>query len=118
VNSGAHIEADGNIIVFGALRGLAHAGARGDARAVIISFDLGAPQLRIGGHIGFTTETPTVAEVPAETQGFAKVRGDVVGGLNNLFGRSRMTPRTFNPEIAWVEGGEIRIGSYQGRLPA
>jgi septum site-determining protein MinC len=118
VNSGAHIEADGNIIVFGALRGLAHAGARGDARSVIISFDLGAPQLRIASHIGFTTETPEAPEVPVETQGFAKVRGDVVGGLSNLLGRGRMTPRTFNPEIAWVEGGEIRIGSYQGRLPA
>ena len=44
VNAGAHIEADGNIVVFGSLRGLAHAGARGDERAVIISFDLGSPK--------------------------------------------------------------------------
>lgn len=118
VNAGAHIEADGNIIVFGSLRGLAHAGARGDARAVIISFDLGAPQLRIADHIGFTGEEPVVPEVSDEPQGFAKVRGDVVGGLTSLLGRSRIVSRTFDPEIAWVEGGEIRIGSYQGRLPA
>ena len=118
VNSGAHIEADGNIIVFGSLRGLAHAGARGDSRAVIISFDLGAPQLRISDHIGFISETPEITEPMTEPQGFAKVRGDVVGGLTSLLGRGRLAPRTFNPEIAWVEAGEIRIGSYQGRLPA
>jgi hypothetical protein len=33
-------------------------------------------------------------------------------------GRGRQPARAFNPEIAWVEGGEIRIGSYQGRLPS
>lgn len=116
VNAGAHIEADGNITVFGSLRGLAHAGARGDARAVIISFDLGAPQLRIADHIGFATAAP--APVEEEPQGFAKLSGDVVGGLSSLLGRSRQPARAFNPEIAWVEGGEIRIGSYQGRLPS
>lgn len=117
VNAGAHVEADGNIIVFGSLRGLAHAGARGDARSVIISFDLGSPQLRIADHIGFTGEEPVVPEVQDEPQGFAKVRGDVVGGITNLLGRGRIASRSFDPEIAWVEGGEIRIGSYQGRLP-
>ena len=117
VNSGAHIEADGNIIVFGSLRGLAHAGARGDDRAVIISFDLGSPQIRIAGHIGFTGEEP-VAPEPPEPQGIAKMRGEVVDGLSNLLRRSRAIPRHFSPEIAWVENGEIRIGNYQGRLPA
>ena len=116
VNSGAHIEADGNIVVFGSLRGLAHAGARGDARAVIVSFDLGAPQLRIADHIGFASGSPVSAE--PEPHGLAKISGDVVGGLSSLLGRARQPDRAFNPEIAWVEGGEIRIDSYQGRLPA
>ena len=118
VNAGAHIEADGNIVVFGSLRGLAHAGARGDTRSVILSFDLGAPQLRIGDHIGFTGEEPVITEPPPEPVGFAKVRGDVVDSLSGLLGRARPVHRAFDPEIAWVEGGEIRIGSYQGRLPA
>lgn len=118
VNAGAHIEADGNIVVFGSLRGLAHAGARGDTRSVILSFDLGAPQLRIGDHIGFTGEEPVIVDPPSEPVGFAKVRGEVVGSLSNLLGRARPVHREFDPEIAWVEGGEIRIGSYQGRLPA
>ena len=117
VNAGAHIEADGNIVVFGSLRGLAHAGARGDDRSVIISFDLGSPQIRIADHIGFTGEEPVAPELP-EPQGFARMRGDVVGGISNLLRRNRTSQRDFSPEIAWVEDGEIRIGSYQGRLPA
>ena len=117
VNAGAHIEADGNIMVFGSLRGLAHAGARGDTRAVIMSFDLGAPQLRIADHIGFTGEEPVLPEPASEPAGLAKMRGEVVGGLSSLLGRSRTLSRAFEPEIAWVEGGDIRIGSYQGRLP-
>ena len=117
VNSGAHIEADGNIVVFGSLRGLAHAGARGDERAVIISFDLGSPQIRIADHIGFTGEEP-VAPEPEEPNGFAKMRGGVVDGISSLLKRGRITPRHFSPEIAWVESGEIRIGNYEGRLPA
>jgi hypothetical protein len=117
VNAGAHIEADGNIVVFGSLRGLAHAGARGDDRAVIITFELGSPQLRIANHIGFTGEEPALPEEPT-SHGLSKLQGDVVGGISSLLGRSRPLSRQFSPEIAWVENGEIRIDSYQGRLPA
>ena len=53
VNAGAQIEADGNIIVLGTLRGLAHAGRSGDESALIISFDLRPTQLRIGRRIAF-----------------------------------------------------------------
>jgi hypothetical protein len=41
-----------------------------------------------------------------------------VGGISSFLGRGRPAVRTFSPEIVWVEGGEIRIGSYEGRLPA
>ena len=84
---------------------------------MIISFDLGSPQIRIADHSGFTGEEPVAPELP-EPQGFARMRGDVVGGISNLLRRNRPTQRDFSPEIAWVEDGEIRIGSYQGRLPA
>jgi septum site-determining protein MinC len=117
VNAGAHIEADGNIVVFGSLRGLAHAGARGDQRSVIISFDLGSPQLRIADHIGFTTEMPVNPTPQVEVQRMSKFSDGVVGGISSLLGRGRPTLRTFNPEIVWVEDGEIRIASYDGRLP-
>jgi len=51
VNPGAAVIASGDIVVLGALRGLAHAGALGDASAVIIALDLKPTQIRIGHSI-------------------------------------------------------------------
>jgi septum site-determining protein MinC len=47
VNPGAELVASGDIIVFGALRGVAHAGAQGDANARVIALELAPTQLRI-----------------------------------------------------------------------
>jgi len=47
VNSGAEIIAGDNIIVLGTLRGLAHAGAKGNKKAIIASQRIESPQLRI-----------------------------------------------------------------------
>lgn len=47
VNAGAEVIAGENIIVIGALRGLAHAGAKGNAKAVIASSVIESTQLRI-----------------------------------------------------------------------
>ena len=47
VNAGAEVIAEDNIVVLGALRGLAHAGARGNKEAIIACGVLDAPQLRI-----------------------------------------------------------------------
>jgi len=52
VNPGAEIVAGGNIIVWGALRGMAHAGAFGDEETVICALDLQPSQIRIAGYIG------------------------------------------------------------------
>ncbi len=49
VNSGAEILANDDIIVVGMLRGLAHAGASGNEKAVIWAERIMSPQLRIGG---------------------------------------------------------------------
>lgn len=51
VNAGALVTCSGDIIVLGALRGVAHAGAEGDTEAVVIAFRLEPTQLRIAGHI-------------------------------------------------------------------
>lgn len=48
VNAGAEIIANDDIIVVGALRGLAHAGAGGNDKAVIWAERILSPQLRIG----------------------------------------------------------------------
>lgn len=47
VNSGAEIIAGDNIVVLGTLRGLAHAGAKGNKKAIIASQKIESPQLRI-----------------------------------------------------------------------
>ncbi len=50
VNPGAQIIAGGDILVFGALRGLAHAGAEGDVTATIVAMSAANPILRIAGY--------------------------------------------------------------------
>lgn len=87
VNPGAEVIAGGNIIVMGALKGLCHAGARGDDSAIIIAFDCRPAQIRIGRKIAIPPERPARA------------------------------PKTYTPEVAWVRGGEILIEPYAGHLP-
>lgn len=49
VNPGAEVVAGGNIIIWGRLRGLVHAGAEGDEQAVVCALDMAPTQLRIAG---------------------------------------------------------------------
>ncbi|MDP2317323.1 MAG: septum site-determining protein MinC [Pseudomonadota bacterium] len=94
VNPGAQLIAGGNVLVFGALKGLAHAGARGDLPSstsvgpFILAFDMRPTQLRIG----------KVIQLPAHAP-------DQLG-------------RHIAPEIAWLSQGSIVIEPYRGRLPS
>jgi len=54
VNPGAEIIASGNVIVWGRLRGMVHAGAEGDTAAVVCALDLAPTQLRIAAQIATT----------------------------------------------------------------
>lgn len=47
VNAGAEVIAGENIVVLGVLRGLAHAGAKGNIKAIIASNEIDCPQIRI-----------------------------------------------------------------------
>jgi len=47
VNPGAEIVAEGNVIIWGRLRGMVHAGSKGNQEAVICALDLSPTQLRI-----------------------------------------------------------------------
>lgn len=47
VNSGAEVIAGENIVIVGTLRGMAHAGARGNRKAMISAVSIEAPQIRI-----------------------------------------------------------------------
>ncbi len=51
VNPGAEVIAGGNIVVWGRLRGVAHAGAEGDENACVCAVLLAPTQLRIAGQI-------------------------------------------------------------------
>jgi septum site-determining protein MinC len=56
LNPGAEIIAGGDVIVWGRLRGLVHAGALGDETAVICALELNPTQLRIAGQIAVPPE--------------------------------------------------------------
>jgi septum site-determining protein MinC len=57
VNPGAELIATGDILVFGRLAGIAHAGAQGDESARIYALDLAPTQLRIATFIAAEGET-------------------------------------------------------------
>lgn len=54
VNPGAEIIAEGNIIIWGRLRGMVHAGSAGNTAAVICALDLSPTQLRIADEVATT----------------------------------------------------------------
>jgi len=60
VNPGGEVEATGNVIVMGSLRGIVHAGADGNKEAVVVAFNLQPTQLRIADVI---TRSPDEKEV-------------------------------------------------------
>lgn len=51
LNPGAEIIASGNVIVWGRLRGMVHAGAGGNTQAIVCALDLSPTQLRIADEI-------------------------------------------------------------------
>ena len=51
VNPGAEIIAEGNVMVWGRLRGMVHAGAKGNRKSVICALDLSPTQLRIAEEV-------------------------------------------------------------------
>jgi len=51
VNAGAEVVAEENIVILGNLRGLAHAGAKGNKKAIIAANMIDCPQIRIANII-------------------------------------------------------------------
>jgi septum site-determining protein MinC len=87
VNPGAEIIADGDILVFGNLRGLAHAGAGGDIQATIIALNLDTHRLQIGPYTGVAPKS-----------------------------NKRSKSNTSNPRIALVRRRSIYVAPYIGRF--
>ena len=74
VNPGAEIVAEGDVVVFGRLRGVAHAGSGGDTKATIIAHQLAAPRLQIGPYIGLPSKADKRAESAESGPQIAYVR--------------------------------------------
>jgi septum site-determining protein MinC len=51
VNPGAEIVAEGNVMIWGRLRGTVHAGSKGNRKALVCALDLSPMQLRIAGEV-------------------------------------------------------------------
>ncbi len=71
VHPGAEIVAEGDVIVWGRVRGLIHAGSKGNHQAVICALDLSAAQIRIAdvtasGQEGQNTAIPVMADIGQE----------------------------------------------------
>lgn len=58
VNPGSSLVADGDILVWGRLRGVAHAGARGNRNCRIMALQMQPTQLRIAGMVARAPESP------------------------------------------------------------
>lgn len=74
VNSGAEIIATDNIVVLGSLRGLAHAGAKGNKEAIVAAGNFDAVQVRIANIV---KEIDKDLEI-AKTQVYIRVQGEEI----------------------------------------
>lgn len=75
VNAGAMVTCTGDIIVLGSLRGLAHAGAEGNEKAIVMAFRLEPTQLRIAHHI---SRAPDEAGPRPDGPEVARVKNDMI----------------------------------------
>lgn len=75
VNPGAVVMCTGDIVVLGALRGLAHAGAAGNTEAIVMAFRLEPTQLRIAHYI---SRAPDGADPRPQGPEVARVRNDMI----------------------------------------
>lgn len=79
VNAGAEIIAGGNIVITGALRGLAHAGAKGNTKAIICARGIETPQVRIANIVKEMDSIPEMNADRCTKQDFAHVEnGEIV----------------------------------------
>lgn len=64
LNPGSTIIAEGDILVWGRLRGVAHAGCKGNAKCLIMALQLEPTQIRIADYVARAPETPPAQYFP------------------------------------------------------
>ena len=77
VNAGAGVIAGENIVILGELRGLAHAGAKGNKDAIIEAVSIEATQLRIADVIK-EMEKPTGEIMTIKTSAYVNDKGEMI----------------------------------------
>ena len=90
VNPGAEIRADGDIVVWGALKGWAHAGVSGDPRAVIIALDLPSARIQIDKYQGIgptSSRRKSKSSVPGAKIAYVRSRSIHVAAFAGRFAR-------------------------------
>ncbi|MDK2821007.1 MAG: septum site-determining protein MinC [Clostridia bacterium] len=75
VHPGGEVIATGHVIVMGTLRGVVHAGAEGNDKAIVLAFRLQPTQLRIAGYI---TRAPDEGDKSLGEPEIACVHNEVV----------------------------------------
>jgi septum site-determining protein MinC len=58
LNPGSSVVAEGDVLVWGRLRGIAHAGSKGNARCLIMALKMEPTQIRIADFVARAPETP------------------------------------------------------------
>lgn len=64
LNPGGSIIAEGDILVWGRLRGVAHAGCKGNSKALIMALQMEPTQIRIADYVARAPETPPAQYFP------------------------------------------------------
>ena len=64
INPGSSVVADGDILVWGRLRGLVHAGAKGNSQCLIMALQMEPTQLRIANSVARSPEKPPTELYP------------------------------------------------------
>ena len=77
VNDGAEVIAGENIVILGILRGLAHAGAKGNKDAMIAASSVEAPQLRIANVVK-ERERAEIQEETRKTYVYLNEKGEMI----------------------------------------
>lgn len=77
VNAGAEVIAGENIVVLGILRGLVHAGAKGNKEAIIAAASIEAPQIRISNIIKERTKAE-IQDRTLKTSAYIDENGEMI----------------------------------------
>ena len=77
VNAGAEVIAGENIVVLGILRGLAHAGAKGNKEEIIAAASIEAPQIRISNIIKERTKAE-IQDRTLKTSAYIDENGEMI----------------------------------------